>query len=144
MCTDPEDEDGPTIANPLKTYEAYQDLSLRVRLLKSLPSEVLKRFGSAAGTKGPFGEVLRNMILSLSIGSDHLVATLDDVATFVGLLGEDGVSDGGVVALLRKQIAEHEDAAAVERFVSEVRDEFRDLLALADVGLDEQFVVLNG
>jgi hypothetical protein len=144
LCSYPEDEDGPTIANPLKTYESYQDLSIRVRLLKSLPSEVLKRFGSAAGTKGPFGEVLRNMILSLFIGSDHLVATPDDVTTFVSLLGKEGVSDGGVVASLRKQIAEHGDAAAVERFVAEVRDEFCDLLALADVGLDGQFVVLSG
>ena len=145
LCTDPNEEDGPTIADPGKAYETFQDLVLRVALLKSLPSDALKRFGSAAGRKGPFSEILRNLILSLVLGKETLVATAQDVALLERMVASPVSSPDRLNTLLdrfRQQIGEGVDSSAKDRFIRSVRAEVVELLAFGS-DLGRQFIVQN-
>ena len=63
VCSDPEDEDGPMIVDPISEYQVYEDLMIRIDLLKGIPVDALKRYGSAAGSRGPFTDLLRNLIV---------------------------------------------------------------------------------
>jgi len=132
--------------NPLKAYDSFLDLILRISLLKSLPSDALKRFGSATGTKGPFSELLRNLILGLAIGKENLVATPSDVEAFEGLI-TDGVFDRDVldklVSQFEQQIGPNADTGTVERLLTEIRTEIHDLVAFCGPDFQDQFVIQN-
>lgn len=143
LCVDPEEEDGPTIVDPIREYETYQDLVLKIELLKSLPSDALKRFGSAAGGRGPFSDLMRNLILCLSVGLDSLVPQLDQVIAFGRLIvqGElDPDIEASVISQLKSQLGPDVNASARVRFLSEVGDEIRNLAAQPVDTLEEQFV----
>ena len=143
ICTDPEEENGPTIVDPIREYKTYLDVVLKIGLLKSLPSDALKRYGSAAGGRGPFPDLLRNLILSLSIGLDNLVPRILDVAAFGRLItqGEfDPDIETSVISQLANQLDPDVNVPARERFLNEVRDEIRGLAATPLDTLEEQFV----
>jgi hypothetical protein len=145
LCTDPDEEDGPTIADPAKAYETFQDLALRVALLKSLPPDALKRFGSAAGSRGPFSEILKNLILSLVLGKESLVATVEDVALFENMISSKASSPDGLNTLadrFRQQVGEGVDPSVADRFIRSVRAEVRELVAFGS-DLRGQFIVQN-
>jgi hypothetical protein len=143
LCTDPDEDDGPTIADPAKAYETFLDLTLKIALLKSLPSDALKRFGSAVGSRGPFSEILRNLILSLVIGKDSLVATSEDVVSFESMIANLATDSSGLSALIdrfRQQIGAGADPSAIDRFLGSVRTEVSDLAAFGP-DLQGQFVI---
>ena len=145
LCTDPDEEDGPMISDPGKAYATFQDLTLRVGLLKSLPSDALKRFGSAAGGRGPFSEILRNLILSLVLEKENLVATAEDVALFESAISNLASSPGGLNTLVdrfRQQVEEGADPSVADRFIKLVHAEARELLAFGP-DLKDQFIVQN-
>ena len=143
VCTDPEDEDGPTIVDPMVEYLPYQDLVLKIELLKSLPSDTLKMYGSAVGGRSMFSDLLRNLILSLSLGLDSLVPKVDHVVAFGELIKEEQLAAeiaDTVLAQLKSQIGADVNESARDRFLSEVRDEVHDLVVMSADMLKEHFV----
>jgi hypothetical protein len=140
VCDDPEDEDGPTIADPSEAYVAYLDLSLRIGLLKALPSDALKMYGAAAGGRGPFTDLLRNLVLSLSLGLDTLVPSTEDVVVFTEAPFSSGVDASTVVSQIESQIDSDAESSARERFAAEVRDEVKEMVEMSSDLVVEQFV----
>lgn len=138
ICEDPEDEDGPTIADPAKSYLTYQDLMLRVGLLKVLPSDALKRFGAASGGPGPFVDLLRNLIVSLSLRLERLVLDPSEVATFSQQ--RFGTEVEALVEQIAGQIGPDVDAGARDRFLGQVREETREMSGIDDDLLMEQLI----
>ena len=142
VCSDPEDEDGPMIVDPISEYQVYEDLKIRIDLLKGIPVDALKRYGSAAGSRGPFTDLLRNLIVSLCLGLESLLPEASDVATF-----EERLSDGNpseletaVVQAVSQQIASAGNQASRSRLLADVRDVVSELVAPASSMMEQNIV----
>ena len=144
LCNDPEEEDGPTIVDPQREFWAYEDLTTRLMLMKTLPSDAFKAFRKAADGRGMFDDLLRNLILSLALGIESLVPTVDDVRRFSGLFGEDGLNpdaEASVISQLRVQLLERTDEQPLGRFLSHVKGVIRELKAASSAGFDGCFAM---
>ncbi len=145
LCTDPEEEDGPTIADPVREYGTYRDLMLKIDLLRSLPGDALKRFGSAAGTRLPFTDLLRNLVLSLSLELEALLPDPAQITAFTGLLTAEGQYaqvESMVTSQLSEQLGSDADEEARGRFLAEVREEMQDMVLISSETLEDTFVRL--
>ena len=148
LSHEPEDSDGPTILDPIREFETFQDLLLRIDLLKALPQDALKRYGSAAGGPGPFTDLFRNLLLSLTIGLDSLVPDEPALARFLDFIvaaaGESKSIDRIVIPQIESQVSDLADSGAQARFLVDMREEIDALVLLPTETLIGRFVVTAG
>lgn len=135
LCSDPEEPEGPTIIDPISTHDAFEDLTVRLGLLKSLPTDALYLFGAAAGGGRPFPDLLRNLVVSLALGLDTLAPTESEAERFYeNVAASPGWLDG-VIAQVDAQVPEEADPGARDRLLSEVREAGRELVDEVEIGL---------
>ncbi|MBS13128.1 MAG: hypothetical protein CME19_16160 [Gemmatimonadetes bacterium] len=144
ICDDPEAEGEPTIVDPVGEYDVYLDLMLRVSLLKRLPADALKRFGSAAGARGPFCDLLRNLIVSVSLGLESLVLSTAEAEYFrESPFGPGMATAEEVLVRLLCQLEDGADPRALDRFGEDVREEVAQLVS-QETGLMTRLAVVTG
>jgi hypothetical protein len=71
-----------TWLDPRREHQCFQELEARLVLLRSLPSVSLERLLQASPGGGRFADVLRQLVLVLALGLEHLAVAQEEVVLF--------------------------------------------------------------
>ena len=128
------DDEEPASVDPLRDYAAYRNLRCRLSIVEAVPRPVKKELRSAAGGGCAFGDLLRNVILSVALDLESLVPDVALVERF-----QRDCFDGGtmrpevrakVLRLVGEQIqAGADDAEARAKVLEDVEAEIATLEA---------------
>ena len=132
--------------DPLKDYAAFREVKARMDFLRSLPQAAFRELGRTAGEGAAFEDLLRNLILSLTLDLETLTPDAGQAAEFRSRCFKGGAMRPQAREKVLRLVEDHlKSAVDGEAARAQMRDEVAaELLVLeeaAEAGMEAFFIL---